>query len=1163
MSKEGRFLILSLLLFALSTPALSFDNNSKTAPASNFQDEQADQQQSNQQEIFLSFTYRNFFEKVITAYYEDGTYYLPVSEIFSSLKISHKVDNGSLSIQGFYLDPDNNFRFDFSNYEIALENKGTFRYDASKMLVKELDFYVSLDVLSEVFDLNFTVDLNNLLLQLETPNTLPIVEEYERQRRRERQEKASIEQNFHPLIYERDRTLFGGGFFDYSLTSIINENQNSYSYNFDLGAEIAGGDLEGSAFGNYSGGSSNFTTRNLRWRYVMRNNDYLSQIYVGQTRSDGLTNRNFTGIRLTNEPIEPRYMYDSYEVEGTAPIGSEVELYYNNSLYDFTRITEDEQYRFLVPLTYGTSRLRLRIYGPDGRIQEREERIQIPFNFLPEGEFNYHFNAGQLDNAFFGTTTESYMTQGDVAYGISNWLTQQVGVEYYNEYSNQSPVFFSSTSARVFDDYLLNLDIAPNAFYRISGNVIYPSSASWGLNYTNYTDNRIYNPVGNEQEFSANAFFPLSIGEIPLNFRFQGNYAQNSPQDNMSYSIDLNSRINRLNVRFSYRDRQFGDFSFNPSNSSDLSASATYLISRTPNIPRYLQNTFVSGSIDYSPGIGAFREAEIQASKSIFEHGRIQASYSRNFLNDLNFLNVGLTIDFNAFRSTSNARSVRNQYSFSQNIRGSIGYDDYNNDLTVSNRQQVGRSATSVRLYVDANDSGTYDEGDDVINEEAVRIGRAGVMSTSSEGILRFSQLQSYHRINMEINQSAIKNPMLVPEIEEFSIVTDPNQYKPIDIPFYTSGVISGNVVKVNKGNENPQSGLRVYLDSKEDTTYTKEMRTFSDGTFYAYEIPPGNYDLYIDDKQLEFLDVNSQPDTMQVEVKALAEGDFVEGLNFTLTPKSTLEPIAADSVSPKPAADTTYISDQELYYKIQIASFKTLSKAKDVAMEAANRLNGSFSVILNTNTDLYAIRSLPLPNRNQAIKNILSYRSNIFERAALVILDSKDIKPDAPQTDFIKLGEFKAEDAANRFAEQSKNDLDILTSISFSEAKDQYLVYVDERYYSKTEIESELATIKANPSYKETSLENIQNYSLYLGEKEERAMKFSFQIRIEKPSNEIDEELLKSLIDPESGAAFNKTSDGTIVFEGLTSWTRTKELQQKLADIPAIEHPITVLIEK
>ncbi|WP_445665811.1 hypothetical protein [Fodinibius sp. AD559] len=1163
MSKEGRFLILFLLLLSLSTPVLSFDNAIKAAPVSEFQEAQADQQRPNQQEIFLSFTYRNFFERVITAYYEDGTYYLPVSEIFSSLKISHEVDNGSLSIEGFYLDPDNNFHFDFSNYEVILENKGTFRYDSSKMLVKELDFYVSLDVLSEVFDLNFSVDMNNLLLQLETPNTLPIVEEYERQRRRERQEKASIGQSYHPLVFERDRTFFGGGFFDYSLTSIINETQNSYTYNFDLGTEVAGGDLEGSAFGSYSGGSSNFTTNNLRWRYVMRNNDYLSQIYAGQTRSDGLSSRNFTGIRLTNEPIEPRYMYDSYEIEGTAPIGSEVELYYNNSLYDFARITEDEQYRFLVPLTYGTSRLRLRIYGPDGRIQEREERIQIPFNFLPEGEVSYHFNAGQLDNAFFGTTTESYMAQGDVAYGISNWLTQQVGVEYFNEYSNQSPVFFSSTSARVFDDYLLNLDIAPNAFYRISGNVIYPSSASWGLNYTNYTDNQIYNPVGNEQEFSANAFFPLSIREMPFNFRFRGSYAQNSTLDNISYAIDLNSRINRLNLRFSYRDRQFGRFSFDPSNSSDLSASATYLISRTPNIPRYLQNTFVSGSINYSPGIGAFREAEIQASKSIFENGRIQASYSRNFLRDFNFLNVGLTIDFNAFRSTTNARKLSNQYTFSQNIRGSIGYDDYNNDLTVSNRQQVGRSATSVRLYVDSNNSGTYDEGDDVINDEAVRIGRAGVMSTSSEGIFRFSQLQSYHRINMEINQSAIKNPMLVPEIEQFSIVTDPNQYKPIDVPFYTSGVVSGKVVKMNNGNEKPQSGLRVYLDSKKDTTYKKEMRTFSDGTFYAYEIPPGNYNLYIDRKQLEFLDVNSNPDTMQVEVEALAEGDFVEGLNFILKPKSTIEPIAADTVTPDPT-ETTYISDQQLYYKIQLASFRTLSKAKEVAKEAASRLNGAFSVILNTNTDLYAIRSLSLPNRDQAIENILSYHGNTFERAALVVLDSNNIKPDAPQADFIKLREFPTKDTASRFADQATNEMNIQTSFSFNEANDNYLVYVDERYSSKTEMQSQLTTIQNKYSYADASLENIQNYSLFIGEKEERAMEFSFQIRIENSLGKADEELLKSLIDPESGAEFKKSSDGTIVFEGLTSWTRTKELQQKLAEISAIEqHLITVLVER
>jgi len=1159
-SKEGRFLIVFPFLFTLCILCFSYGNFADAAPATTLREQKTAQQQPTQQEIFLSFTYRNFFEKVITAFYEDGTYYLPVSEIFSSLKISHEVDNGSLSIRGFYLDPDNNFRFDFNNYQVALDNKGSFRYDASKMLVKELDFYVSLDVLSEVFELNFSVDRSNLLLQLETPNTLPIVEEYERQRRRERQEKATIGQEYNPLVYERDRTLFGGGFFDYSLTSIINEDRNSYNYSFDLGTEIAGGDLEGSAFGSYSDGFSNFTTNNLRWRYVMRNNDYLSQFYVGQTRSDGLTNRNFTGVRLTNEPIEPRYMYDSYEVEGTAPIGSEVELYYNNSLYDFTRITEDEQYRFLVPLTYGTSRLRLRIYGPDGRIREREERIQIPFSFLPKGEFSYHLNAGKLDNPLLGTTSESYMTQGDVAYGISNWLTQQVGVEYYNEYPGQSPVFFSSTSARVLDDYLLNLDIAPNAFYRLSGNVIYPSSASWGLTYTNYTDNRLYNPVGSEQEFSANAFFPLSIGSVPFNIRFRGDYGQNSTQDNISYALDLNSRIDRLNLRFSYRDRQFGTFSLDPSNSSDLSATATYLISRTPNIPRYLQNTFVSGSIDYSPGIGAFRETEIQASKSIFDSGRLQASYSRNFLGDFNFLNVGLTIDFNAFRSTSNARNFRDQYSLSQNIRGSIGYDDYNNDFTVSNRQQVGRSATSVRLYVDSNDSGTFDEGDDVIDEEAVRVGRAGVMSTSSEGIIRFSQLQSYHRINMEINESAIKNPLLVPEIEQFSIVTDPNQYKPIDIPFYTSGVISGKVVKLVRENKSPQSGLRVYLKSKEDSTYKKEMRTFSDGTFYAYEIPPGNYHLYIDRKQLEFLDVISKPDTMDVTVEALAEGDFVENLDFVLKPKSPPPPVVTEESD---TSDTTKSVKDSLRYKVQLASFSTLEKAKKVAIDAANTLDGSFSVILNSNTGLYAIRGLSAREQAKAIANISSYRQNrSYKRAALVILKNDTLQQDTPSS-FILLDQFKSEAAAGSFAAKAEQELDLSTTITFNQSDSTYRVYISEIFGSNQELNRTLSTIREDSLYDSASLQNLKDHSLYIGQAKEKAMQLTFRVRIEQKKGTIPQEVLQSVIDPASNAELKVNPADKIIYSNLTSWTKTKALQRKLQDIPEVTKLITVIVEK
>ncbi|MGK7368650.1 MAG: hypothetical protein ACNS64_00440, partial [Candidatus Halalkalibacterium sp. M3_1C_030] len=209
MSKKGAKRALQTILLCLLLPSGIFaDGIGNTTP------HPSEKRNYTQQEVFLSFNYRNLFEKVIIAYYEEGTYYLPVSEIFGSLKIPVEVNPNRLVMEGSYLDPDNSFLFDFAKHTVTLQSKGTFNYSASQMMVKETDFYVSFSVLAEVFDLNFTVDLNNLLLQLQTPNVLPIVREQERAERRRRQEQLTVRQNFYPLVYDRDRDWFGGGFLD-------------------------------------------------------------------------------------------------------------------------------------------------------------------------------------------------------------------------------------------------------------------------------------------------------------------------------------------------------------------------------------------------------------------------------------------------------------------------------------------------------------------------------------------------------------------------------------------------------------------------------------------------------------------------------------------------------------------------------------------------------------------------------------------------------------------------------------------------------------------------------------------------------------------------------------------------------------------------------------
>ena len=148
--------------------------------------------------------------------------------------------------------------------------------------------------------------------------------------------------------------------------------------------------------------------------------------------------------------------------------------------------------------------------------------------------------------------------------------------------------------------------------------------------------------------------------------------------------------------------------------------------------------------------------------------------------------------------------------------------------------------------------------------------------------------MQPYYFYNMEVNKGAIRNPLLVPEYEQFGLISDPNRFKKVEIPFYMSGVIEGIVERIaSNGQRSGIGGLKLLLLDKEGNIF-KELRTFSDGSFYDYEVPPGAYRLEIDSSQLDILNSESDPEYIEFTVEPDAQGDFVEGLNFTLSPRST-----------------------------------------------------------------------------------------------------------------------------------------------------------------------------------------------------------------------------------------------------------------------------------
>lgn len=835
-------------------------------------------------EVYLDFRHRGVINSVIISYYKNDEFYLPVSELFSLFNIDHTV-NG-LVIDGRFGIEQIPYRINFQSGVIEFGDE-IIEIAAEDYILREIDSYLRADIFYEAFGLDFTIDFNNLSLNLETQRELPAIQQAIRRQRRQVADQNRLQQERYPLKYDRERPFLDGGFVDYNLSANLNNNQNVYNFNTNLGLQVYGGDLQGSIFGSYSENFSNFATDNLRWRYMYRDQPWLTKLTIGQTTTDGFARNAYTGIRLSNEPIEPRRLFDEFEVQGTTIPQSEVELYLNNALIDFQQADELGNYRFLTPVSYGSSQLDLRIYGPTGQVIERSERLQVPFTFQPSGVFNYTINAGRLDNPIFGETTQDFTAQGAGAYGINEWLTAKAGIEYYQGYHESLPTFTTSLSSRIKSNYILTVEAASEAYYRGLLNVIYPNSASFTLDYTNYTEGfSIYNPSNDERRLVASAFYPFNFWGVPFNVRTSVFSRYRTSSSSTNFRLDLNSRISKLNLRVGYTDRFSGSFDpFTPSNTAFLETSATYNVSRNRNLPVYLRGVFLRGQFRYQPSLNQLESAEVLLSQNVFDQGRLQLSYGRNFAGDYNSLRFNLVVDFDKIRTSTTYSNIRGSGNLTQNVRGSIGYDTNYDNFIFTSRDQVGRSGTAVKLFVDNNADGYFGDDDDPIAGNALRIQRSGATSTVKNGVIYYTQMQPYFYYNMELNKSLIQNPMLVPEFEKFGLITDPNRFKKVEVPFYMSGVIEGSVQRLlESGNTTGVAGLKLSL-SNENGSYNKELRTFSDGSFYDYEVPPGNYTLQVDSAQLDILNVFSIPEKIDFEVERLSDGDFVEGLFFELLP--------------------------------------------------------------------------------------------------------------------------------------------------------------------------------------------------------------------------------------------------------------------------------------
>jgi len=846
-------------------------------------------------EVLLNFNYPAVGNVYLTGVFFGEVAYLPLGEVLSLLYIPAEKTASGKGLQGTFPTKNDDWGIDPITNELTIKGKSG-NLDADKYYIGELDLFLHPDYFYEVFGITFTVNTYALSVTMKSTSPLPIDQRKKRESiRQQLQNRLNKVESSTPLLYSRDRKGLGLGVFDYNLNYTKTNAGNNLGLSFNAGMELLGGDLQGTYLGNLNQGNllSNFA--GLRWRYVLKGgmqpeqNVGIASISVGQISTTSFSNgSNLVGVSITNNPVIPRLELDSFVIDGTTAPDSEVELLIGGQLVDFTRANEVGYYRFNAPITYGTVRLSTRVYTPSGEIIIQDRQIQVPFSFLPKGFVGYNVQAGlpQFTSDSLGT---GLVTHADLAYGLTSTVTVRAGIDQGDIFGDHEvyPVF--GLSARIFQQYLLNIDALPDRYYRASGSVFYATNTSINAQFTEYNPNSPFNFRGQVRDANLNTFFPLQVFGKFGGFRLTGERIWFDTGEGVNnYQVDFNTQINRVVFRVNYRGgRSSILISENPTQNQFglFTTSLTYTLARTPGIPVYVRGMFLRGQYRYSTLLKRSESFSLLVSQTLFKTGRFTLGYDRQLAVNQSRFHVGFLIDFNSLRSSSQFSKQTGGYSAQQSFSGSLAYDPTGNTVIPSNRDQITRSGVTVRLFVDTNENERYDEGEEIVPAKAVRLDRSANILLGSDGLLRITQLQSYWKYRIDIDIAALPNPNLAPKLKSFSFIAEPNRFRAIDIPLYQTGIIDGTVLLEKNGESQGQGGLRLIL-LKDGKTEGEVIRTFSDGSYYSYGLLPGKYTLEVDPKQLEFMQASSNPAKLEFEIKALADGDYLEDMNIILLVK-------------------------------------------------------------------------------------------------------------------------------------------------------------------------------------------------------------------------------------------------------------------------------------
>lgn len=776
-----------------------------------------------------------------------GTFLVPAHALLAALGVPHRIVRDSAQLHVSRPAP---------RPEAVLQWRAA---DSSDVVVTSRDVWIAAPRLAQLIEGTIDVDLATLSVHAERPGGFPAQRREEVHRRRnEAQRRASLERTApsSPVHFE-PRTGFGVA--EWSMGGPVSPLAAPTSVSGRIGVGVYGGMLKTHFVTRLGSSPANGPAFEAEASFlrVFPEHRWLRQLQFGDVVSEGAEARAMRGFTLTNAPYVRDLEYGEVPFSRPLPAGWEYEVYEGDRLVGFSDATTRGPVS--VPLRYGTTPLKVRLYGPAGEISESAVTYVIPVDQLHAGEWQYSAGGGQC--ALQQCDALGY---ADLRHGFSRWLTMQLGMDALRDSARTDRRGYGAVSVIPAAEWALGMQARERAYLRGSlthdGNDPVIGSLSAGLNEAGQggvgvaTASRVWFVSSSLRLLHL---LPLQRDRaVSLGARFERASAGTGERWDVSVSTPVRHGLVELGLQSDPMAELHPDSARMP------------LVRIAPSVALDLRHVAWLG-VPILRLEGGFQGARlVQWESALSLQSKLGfANVSLRKLRGLpgTQLVIGATLSTAAARVLTRVTSRDGHTDGGYSATGAVAFGSVRR-VTPLAYGGLGYSGIEGRVYEDVDASGSFSSADQPVADAVIRVGGLRVR-TDSAGRYSSWSATPYERLDVQLDTLSLQDPAWVPAVTTHSLRPSPHQFTGVTFPLVHTREVLGRFV-VDSGMPAP-AGVSIELRDS-STGSLSRTRTYGDGGFYISRMRPGRYLLTVSASSLAVLGAE-QP---EIVVTVPANGD-------------------------------------------------------------------------------------------------------------------------------------------------------------------------------------------------------------------------------------------------------------------------------------------------